>query len=120
MLFPVLQGVTAKVLLAFSRVSYPGCSPAMVSTVLSLSPHQDRCRVVGFGAELEEPHTELLCSSPPFFTHLLLCAVWHKPWSWDHGEAVCQGQADAAAGTGAACATARRPSRGSRAGPGSL
>lgn len=38
MLFSVLQGVSAKVLLALSRVSYPGCSPAMAKTILSVSP----------------------------------------------------------------------------------
>lgn len=39
MLFPVLQGVSAKVLLALSRVSYHRCSPAMARTILSVPPH---------------------------------------------------------------------------------
>lgn len=72
--------------------------------------------MVVFEAELEEPHTELLCSSPPFFTHLMFCAMWHNPWSWGHGEA----QQMQLRVQGQPLLWARCPTQGSRAGPGSL
>lgn len=79
MLSPVLEGVTSKALTSLNKVPYLRCSSGH-------GEHDLLCVLLSWvwrSVVLCSRSPTQNCStlSPPFFTRLLFCAVWHQPWS---------------------------------------